>query len=122
MEELIVDATLLRNNASQKRRIEEYVRDILLNINTTVRQAQQNGEYYIIVELPIIFDIPNMKQKDSQRIVWSQIIEILQKKKYNIKLNDNATICRLKISWMDKDYAMNANRESDILSSCRERF
>lgn len=121
-EDILVNATLLKSNSTQKRHIEDYVRDIILKINTELKQAQRDGNYHIITEIPFIFDIPNMKNKDAQRIIWTKAIEIIKNKNFDVRIDFDQNKCRLKISWLDQEQRANIDRETHLLNECTGKF
>lgn len=122
MENILVDAKTLKNNSTQKRYIEEIIHDIILKINSELKLARKNGEHYIISEIPIIFDIPNMTTKDAQRSIWAQTIDILRKKNYIVYINHTKNSCRLKITWLAADDEAKIQNQMDILRTCSATF
>ena len=121
-DDIIVDATLFKSNSTQKRYIDDYLKDIMVNINIELKQAHRDGNYYIITEIPFIFDIPNMKNNTAQRIVWARTLEILKNKNFDVKIDSSQNKCRLKISWLDREQRSNIERENRILQECNEKF
>ena len=97
---LLVDANTLKNNNAQRRRIDEYIYEIILQVNKELKDARRDGKHYIITEIPFIFDIPNVTQEDASRMIWAGTLEILKNKNYDVKINHNNNSCRLKISWL----------------------
>lgn len=122
IEDILIDANMLKNNNTQKRFLDEYVKDIIMKINTEIRQAQSDGNYYIITEVPIIFDIPNMKNSNAQRIIWARTIDILKNKHFDVKIDFNKDICRLKVSWLDKGQYDDIKRENQLLEDSICKF
>lgn len=121
-DDIIVDATLFKNNSTQKRYIDDYLKEIMISINIELKQAHRDGNYYIITEIPFIFDIPNMKNNTAQRIVWARTLEILKNKNFDVKIDSSQNKCRLKISWLDREQRSNIERENRILQECNEKF
>lgn len=118
----LVDAHVLKNNNVQKRALEENISNIIININSELKIARTSGESTIIIEIPIVFQIPNMNNKDSQRIVWSTVIELLKKKNYNVLINHNKDNCRLKITILDKEDTLKIKQQLDIIVSSTAQF
>lgn len=96
----IIDSKILKGSNAQKRYIDDYLNSIIIQINTSLKMAKHSGAHCIIEEIPIVFDIPNMSNAESQRIIWSKVIETIQKKGFLVKINSNKDVCRLKIAWV----------------------
>jgi hypothetical protein len=120
--DILIDAHQLKNNNVQKRALDEQINDIIKNINSELKTARSNGENGIITELPIIFQIPGVNNKDSQRIIWSTVIEVLKKKNYNVILNHNKSNCRLKITMLNKEDDLKIKHQMDILANSTGSF
>lgn len=117
MQNILIDAHTLKNNNVQKRALDENIHNIIITINTDLKIARSNGESFIITEMPIVFQIPNMNNKDCQRIVWSTVIELLKKKNYDVLINHNKNNCRLKITMLDKEDNLKIKYQMDILAT-----
>lgn len=112
----LIDANNLRNNNVQKRKIKESVIEVIRKIDEDVKIAHREGKHCIITDIPIIFDIPNMNIKDSQRAVWSNIIDILKQKNYRVYINHNNSSCRLKIMWISNEDELILKSQNQILA------
>ena len=123
LDALLTNANTFKNNNIRSKHINECIHENIRKIDTELKTAHRDGQHYIITELPIIFDIPNMQNKDAQRIIWAKTIELLQKKNYIVNINHNQDNCRLKISWLDQIQRENIKHELRILEECRsDRF
>jgi hypothetical protein len=112
----LIDANNLRNNNVQKRKIKENVIEIIRKIDEDVKIAHREGKHCIITEIPIIFDIPNMNNKDAQRSVWANIIDILKQKNYRVAINHDNSSCRLKITWISNEDELILKSQIQILN------
>lgn len=101
--DIIDDATKLNHSNIQKRVLKENIIEILKKINDELNIAHKEGEFQIFTTLPTVFDIPNMSNKVSQRIIWYQIIKILSSKNYRVYINPTKDVCKLKITWITKE-------------------
>lgn len=99
----LIDANVLKQNNLQKRQIADYMNEIVLKINSEIKAARRDGNHTIITEIPIVFDIPNMENKDAQRIVYSNTISMLKRKNFNTQINITPDACRVKISWLSAE-------------------
>ena len=123
IEDLLIDAhTLKSNNNSQRKAIDDYIYDIISNINRNLKIARSNGEIGIIVELPIVFAVNGLSNRDLQRIVWSRVIEILKKKHYTVLINHNKNNCRLKITMLNTEDTQKIQYKNDILKATSGTF
>lgn len=120
--DVISDANTLRNNNVQKRQIKEISAEILRKINDEINIAHRDGKHYIITDIPIIFDISNMTNKDAQRRVWSNIIEILETKNYRVWINANQNSCKLKITWLSADEESMIKSQTSLLAKRTQQF
>lgn len=97
---IIISAEKLKKNNPKKALLSNFVNDISYKLNSVIDSAYKNNKTEISYNLPISFNIPqNINHKDFQLEVYYNIIEILEKKGYNvnIKILKNETI--LKINW-----------------------
>ena len=113
--DIVMDASLLRSNNIQKRLVKELILEILKRLQQELLTAQHEGKYHIITSLPITFDIPNMVNKDSQRLIWSSVIEYLVKKKYRIWINPTNNNCKIKITWINIQDEAEINMQNNII-------
>jgi hypothetical protein len=113
-ERIVVDANTLKQTNVQRRQINEYVSEILQNINEEIHMAYQEGKQEFITELPIVFNITNMSENRAQTEIWSKIIDYLESKHYRIMINPSKNSCMLKISWLSV--------EDEAESKLRERL
>jgi hypothetical protein len=96
----LTPAVNLRNNSIQMRSLREQITEIIKRLDDELKNSHHEGRHYIITSIPITFDIPNMTNKDSQRIIWSKIIQELKSKDYRVWIQPSNSVCRLKITWM----------------------
>jgi hypothetical protein len=117
--DVLVDANRLKNSNIQKKQIRETVIEILRGINDELRSAHNEGKHCIIVDMPIMFEIPNMMNKDAQRAVWATTIDILRDKKYRVWINYSDVSCRLKITWISHDDELTIKMQKQTIADCR---
>jgi hypothetical protein len=118
----LVEARVLRSQNTQKRCIDDYINSIAIQINTSLKMAKSDGKHFIIEELPIVYDIPNTSNNESQRIIWSTTIQNLKNKGFNVKINPNKDVCRLKISWISTMEEEEIQQQLRILHECTQNF
>lgn len=121
-DDVLINASLLRNNNIQKRQIKENIIEILRRLNQELTTAHREGKYNIITTLPITFDISNMINKNSQRVIWSNVLEYLIKKKYRVWINPTNDSCKLKITWVNEDDETEINIQNNIIIKNTKTF
>jgi len=120
--EILIDANYLKNTNVQKRQIKEYTIEILKRINDELKIAHQEGKQYLITELPIIFNITNMTEKNARREVWCKIIECLKQKNYRVLINPRDDTCLLKITWVSLEDEENIIYQKNIIELHTQKF
>lgn len=114
---ILVDANKLRHSNLQKKLIHDNIKEILKKINDELLISHKESQYYIITNIPAIFNIPNLNNKISQRIIWASIINYLEYKNYIVLINPQAQTCRLKISWISREDSKVINSQTTLLAS-----
>lgn len=102
-EDALVHACKLRNNNLQKRNLKEVITDVIRQVSHELVIAHREGRHDIITSMPITFSISNMSNADSQRVIYSSVIEELIAKDYRVWIHPAKDNCRLKITWMSPD-------------------
>lgn len=120
--DFIVDAKKLINRPIQTKQIKEYVITILQSLFEEIAQAYKEGKSFIITDIPIMFDIPNMKNKNSQRVVLSEIIKSLKIKNYRVYVDLNKDYCRLKITWLSEEDENNIKNQTELIKKHIKKF
>lgn len=118
----LIHANDMKHNNLQKRQINDYLIEIVGQINRELLETKKLGRRHLIIEIPYIYDIPNMEQKDSQRIIWTNVIEILQEKSYMVRINSSKGQCKLKITWVTNKEQNIIDKQNRILNQCFEDF
>ena len=118
----VINASSLRNNNIQKRHIKENITEILKRLNQELINSHREGKQYVITTLPITFDVPNMINKDTQRLIWSRVIEFLLEKKYRVWINPTNDSCKIKITWMNEIDEMDIKNQNNIIIRHTKKF
>lgn len=116
MDEIIPDANVLQKNASQKRQLQEFVIEILKRLRDELRVARQMGGFELSTTLPIQFEVPNIKNRDCQRIVWASIIKILKSKGYRVKIHPQEKKCALQVKWLSREDEQEVAEQMSMLA------
>lgn len=120
--DIVIDANKLRHNNVQKKAIKENITEILRKINDELIVAYREGSYNIITTIPIIFDVPNMSNKVSQRIIWYHVMKHLLDKNYRICINPTKDFCRLKITWITQEDEHLIATHTKVIAEHTKRF
>lgn len=118
----LIPASNLRNHNMQKRNLKEAVTEIIRRISQELIAAHKEGLHDVITEIPITFSIPNMYNKDSQRVIWSKIIEELKEKSYRVWIAPTKDTCRLKITWMSPEDETEVKYQMELLAKHKGKF
>lgn len=110
-----LQAKSLGQNNIQKRALRNTTVEILNRLDEELKIAFHEGKRNIITTLPIIFSIPNMPDKDAQRIIWSNIINSLIKRDFRVWINPIKSTCVLKVTWLSNEDEAETSRQMDLL-------
>jgi hypothetical protein len=116
--DIVMDANHLRHTNLQKKALSEYIVEILRNIKEELRIAHQEGSHEITYSLPITFNVPNMSNKECQRIIWATIFSRLISKNYRVswyqneKNNDKIF---MKITWISIEDENTVKQQLDLI-------
>ena len=118
----LVHSNNLRNNNLQRRQLKEAITDIIRRISQELILAHREGKHFIITSIPITFSISNMSNKDSQRIIWSNVIEELTSKNYRIWISPSSETCRIKITWVSPEDENDIQNQMNIIAKHTHKF
>ena len=113
--DIITDANKFRFNNMQKKALTEYISEILRNIQSDLIIGFKEGRHSISYDMPITFEVPNMNNKDCQRIIWSEIIDKLKQKNYSVAWRSFGDKITLFITWINKEDEALINRQTRLL-------
>jgi hypothetical protein len=118
----LVPAHSLRNNNLQRRSLKESVTEIIKRISQELITSHREGSHSIITTIPITFSIPNMSNKDSQRVIWAKVIEELIAKNYRVWISPAQNLCKLKITWMSPEDETEIACQMQLIAKHKENF
>ena len=99
----MLHASSLKSNESQKKCIKILVKDLLSNIDSELKETHKDSKQHLETKLPITFTVPNMNNADAQRIIYSSIIESLEKRGFIVEIEIKSTSTILYIRWLNDD-------------------
>ena len=120
--DIVTDANKLRHNNIQKKSIKENITEILRRINEELVIAHREGNYSIMTHIPIIFDVPNMSNRVSQRIIWYHVMKHLLDKNYRININPTKDFCKLHITWITREDEQMIAVQTKVIAEHTRRF
>jgi hypothetical protein len=115
---ILVHASKLRKSNSQKKELRDYVVDIARKLNDEIKTGHNMGDHHINTSLPITFNVTNMSNSDSQRIIWFTLLKWLNNKTYITKIKVSDTKCLLTISWISEEEAEHINYQKQFIAQC----
>jgi hypothetical protein len=88
-----ISATQIQNTCTGTLVLETQVTTILKTFQSAIIDAAKNGSTSVVVEVPTNFNIVSMSNKTAQTIIYHRLIEVLEKKGFNVKLGmDDASV------------------------------
>jgi hypothetical protein len=99
----MIKAKALKSNDNQKKIIAKEVNSILGRMDEELKAAHDQGRHSIGIRVPTIFTIPNMSNKDAQRVVYYKILNSLLDREFVVKiqLQENESIFH--ITWVTEE-------------------
>lgn len=122
VKDIVINANKLRHSNIQKKALKENIVQILKKINDELVVAHREGNYSIITTMPTVFDVPNMSNKVSQRIIWYHSIQHLLVQNYRVAINPTKDFCKLKITWITKEDEEMISRQTKTIAEITQRF
>lgn len=121
-QDIVVDANKLRHSNIQKKSLKENITSILRKINDELIISHREGNYSIVTTLPIVFDVPNMSNKVSQRIVWYYVVRHLLEKNYRADIHPSKDFCKLQITWITREDEEMITQQTKVIAAHTKRF
>ena len=118
----LISANILCNSNLQKRQLKEVITDIIKRINQELNDSHKEGKHDIITSIPITYSISNMSNKDSQRFIWSSVIEELINKGYRVWIFPSNDKCKIKITWMINADEIDIKNQLNIIARHTKQF
>jgi hypothetical protein len=102
-----ITADQARKSNLGDRLIDQEVKKILKYIQGCILDAGKKGETFVIVTVPVNFDIPNITNKEAQTVIYYKIIEECLDKGFRVKISMDVSVVTYCIYW----YAENSDRD-----------
>lgn len=93
--------------------IHDQLREIFATIQGAIRESSKHGISKISIPIPSNFNIPGMKNKTAQTIIYHTIIKELKAKGFDVSLKASLDVVVFNIGWQ-------VNNSDDELVSMRE--
>lgn len=115
---ILMDANTLRHTNLQKKALDDHITEILQHLKDELRIAHQEGLHEITYNLPITFNVPNLNNKECQRIIWATIFSRLISKNYRVSWfqnQKNSDKITMRITWISIEDASTVSRQLDLI-------
>jgi len=97
--------------------VREEIDNILKTLEGLILTAHEQRVSTLTHELPTNFSISNMALSDAQRVIYSGIIEELEKRQFRVRIKLNPTTTFIKISWVSMYDQEEMERMSNVIAS-----
>ncbi len=87
MNNLIIDVNDLGHNELQNKKIRKEIFTLCKIINDEIKNNSSIGKTKVFVDIPTLYNIPDMTNKESQVIILSEVIKMLKEKNYYVKVH-----------------------------------
>ena len=99
----ITNANVVMNRISTRKDIEDYVNDILNTIEDEIFKAAEIHQLTSIkIELPTVFTVAGISNKDAQLQIYYSLIESLEESGYETKIEFKNRVY-IHLSWKKKE-------------------
>jgi hypothetical protein len=102
-ESLIIHADTLRRTVISRKELTTIVIDVARRLDVEIKEAHKNGAIECNVDLPITFDVSNMKNGTVQRHVYFNILKWLEWRKYRVRLSCVRSQYTINIKWINPE-------------------
>ena len=117
MSKILIDAEVLKRSSEQKEFLKKTINHILRSLMDDIKKAKQAYKNSVDTSLPITFSVPGLSNKDSQRIVWFNVIKELNASNYRVKIKPSKDKCTLRIIWVSEEEEMVIREQMDLIAS-----
>lgn len=97
--------------------VREEIDNILKTLESVIVNAHEQRASVVNHELPTNFAISNMSLPDAQRVIYSSVIEELEKRQFNVKIKLNPTSTFITVSWISMYDKQELERMSKVIAS-----
>lgn len=111
-----VRASQLKFNRSQLIELDIQIRETLTLIDDLIKEAHENGRFFVDYKLVSAFDISNMKSSDARKRVHANVISDLASRGFDILYIKNEDGFYIQIKWVTNDEIINQKNEINILN------
>jgi hypothetical protein len=97
--------------------IREEVDNILKSLESVIITAHEQRSSSITHEIPFNFAISNMQLKDAQLIIYSSVINALEKRGFIVKIKFTATATFIRVGWPSVFDKEEIERMNEVIKS-----
>ena len=114
-----VTAAALTKESPASGAMKEYILRTIGDIEGAIKDAHQNRQSKIRFEPMTNFDIPQIDNKIAQRVIFSSVIEQLQKNGFVVTFTYTPQACFFDIRWYTDEDALEVERQALIIRQAR---
>ena len=97
--------------------VREEIDNILKTLEGVIVSAHEQRASTVTHELPTNFAISNMSLKDAQRVIYSNVIEELERSQFKVRIKLNPTSTFITIGWVSMFDEREMERMSNVIAS-----
>ncbi len=112
----MLNANDLKNNESHKKIIDKEIKEILSTIDDEIKKAYNIGKHKIKFKLPVIFSIPNMSNKNAQRIIYCEVLKSLLKRNFLVETVLTVDSTDYEITWLSESEYNELEEQNQLLA------
>lgn len=113
------NAKKLKQNNHTTTRLHSEILKLLREIEIDIREKHATKIRSTSFAMPVNFDIVNMSNAESQRVIYSSIIDQLKLNSYDVRLVYGQTVagktCALEISWISDQDVSETERQNRVI-------
>lgn len=97
--------------------VREEIDNILKTLEGVILTAHEQRASNVVHELPTNFAISNMTLQDAQRVIYSNVIEELEKRQFKVKIKLNPTSTFITVGWVSMYDRQEMERMSSVIAA-----
>ena len=94
-----INAEQIQKTCSGLQSVESEIKTLLKTIQSEILENSKNGSTCVVVPIPTNFSIVNMSNQTAQTVIYHRLIEELEKRGFNVKIEMNTSSVKYTIRW-----------------------
>ncbi len=118
----MLKASSLKINELQKKAIQREVNALLPQIDDELKMAHEQGKHREVqINLPITFAIAYMANKDSQRIIYYEVLKSLVERGFEVEIDLKPQSTIFNVRWLTDDEITAITMQNAILAKHQKK-